>query len=45
MTKALKTIEVNPYFLGVNQKKSSTPRGAALGADGGIRTHVALLPN
>ena len=25
--------------------KSSTPQGAVFGADGGIRTHVALLPN
>jgi len=25
--------------------KSSAPQGAAFGADGGIRTHVALLPN
>ena len=25
--------------------KSNTPQGAAFGADGGIRTHVALLPN
>ena len=48
---------INPFLSGkmqcdrclcaekVKPKKSSTPRGAALGADGGIRTHVALLPN
>ena len=43
--RAVRIPPCNPLQSLLQKQKSSAPQGAALGADGGIRTHVALLPN